>query len=126
MIEILKGFPDNILAMEGVGKITADDYRNVLIPEAERRLAKHQAIKLFCILGSRFDGLTPGAAWADLKLGVSHWNQFEQMAVVTDTSWIRDSLLLFGPIYHHPIKVFPTTELDVAKKWIAEKEPAKS
>ncbi len=122
MIELLKGFSDDILAVEGVGKITAADYREVMIPEAKRRIDDNETIRLLCVLGSRFDGLTPGAAWADLKLGVSRWNAFGRMAVVTDSPWIKDALALFGPIYHHPVRTFPTAQIDAARKWIVEQD----
>ena len=121
MIELLKeDYPDDVLAIEAVGKITAEDYRNILIPEANRRIEKHKTIRLLCILGTRFEGLTPGAAWSDLKFGVSRWNQFGRLAVVTDAVWIRDAILLFAPIYHHPVRVFPNSEVEVAKAWILE------
>ncbi len=32
MIEILPGYPDDVLAISGAGRVTANDYRDVLIP----------------------------------------------------------------------------------------------
>lgn len=121
MLEILKDYPDNVLAVSGTGRVTADDYRDVLIPEANRRIGKHGAIRLFCYLGPKFEGLTAGAAWADLKLGVSRWHQIGRMAVVTDVAWIKDAVLLFAPIFHHPVRTFANDEFEAAHSWIIEK-----
>ena len=136
MIEILKGYPDGVLAISGKGRVTAEDYRDVLIPEANRRIGKHGTIRLFCHLGPEFAGLTAGAAWSDLKLGISRWNQIDRIAVVTDVEWIADALRLFAPIFHHainilrwgehrPVRSFPNSELRAASDWIVAVDDVK-
>jgi hypothetical protein len=122
MITMLEGFPDHILAVSGVGKVTAEDYRDTLIPEATRRIEKFGKMRLFCVLGDQFEGLTAGAAWADLSLGVSRWNEFDRLAVITDSTWIKDAILLLAPIYRHPMRVFSTAERDAARAWILEED----
>jgi hypothetical protein len=72
MIEILPDYPDDILAISGVGRITANDYRDVLIPQAEGRIARHGSLHLLYYLGPQYEDLDPGAAWSDLAFGVSH------------------------------------------------------
>ncbi|MEZ5855184.1 MAG: STAS/SEC14 domain-containing protein [Hyphomicrobiaceae bacterium] len=124
MIEILKDYPDDVLAVTGKGRVTAEDYREVLIPEANRRIEKYGTIRLFCHLGADFDGLTAGAAWSDLKLGISRWNQIGRMVVVTDVTWIRDAVYLFAPIFHHPVRTFANKDLEAARAWILEREVA--
>ncbi|SLN31220.1 hypothetical protein PEL8287_01456 [Roseovarius litorisediminis] len=79
MIKILDNFPDDVLAMECIGKVTADDYRDGLIPEVTARLKKHKSLRALCLIGEGFKGYAPGAAWSDFTFGVSHWNQFSRM-----------------------------------------------
>lgn len=124
MIEVLKGYPDSVLVVEGIGTITADDYSKVLVPEADRRIAAHEKIRLLCHLGERYKGLTAGAAWADTRLGIDHWNGFERIAIVTDAAWIRDSIRLFAPLFRYPMKVFPNAEFAAARHWLLEPVPA--
>jgi hypothetical protein len=124
MIEALKGYPDDVLAISGTGRITAQDYRDLLIPEARRRIEKHGVIRLFCYLGPQFEGLTAGAAWSDLKFGISRWNEIGRIAVVTDAKWIKVAFRLFAPIFHHAVRTFPGTELDRAAQWIVAKDNA--
>jgi hypothetical protein len=38
MFEIMPGFPEVVLAVRGKGRVSAEDYRNTLIPEALRRI----------------------------------------------------------------------------------------
>lgn len=120
MIEIASGFPERIFAVEGKGRISAEDYRDVLIPEANRRIEKFGSIRMLCHLGAGFDGLTPGAAWSDLKFGLSRWDEIERLAVVTNSAWITDAIRLFAPLYPHPMRAFADSELAEAKAWIME------
>lgn len=122
MIEILNGFPDDVLAVSGTGRITADDYRDVLIPEATRRAARHSRMRVFYLLGSRFGGLTAGAAWLDFKFGVSHWKNFSRIAVVSDVGWIRYAVRIFAPLLTSPVRVFATADETEARTWIVADE----
>ena len=120
MFEIMQGFPDHILAVGGKGRISAEDYRDTLIPEALRRIKQHGSLRLLCYLGPEFEGMAPGAIWADTKLGLTHWGDFGRMAVVTDAKWIVNAVRLFAPLFHHPVRVFPTDHLENAKRWIVQ------
>ena len=126
MLKVLPGFPDDVLAVEGIGEVTAEDYRNVLIPAALAKMKQHKHLKLFCHLGSQFKGLSAGAAWQDTKLGIAHWGDWGRLAVVTDTGWITDAVRLFAPLFHHPVRAFPNAEVESAKSWIKEAEPRKA
>lgn len=120
MIELMSGYPDNVLAFSGTGEVTADDYRNVLIPETEARMARHDRVDIIYYLGTEFKGMTTAAAWEDLRLGLSRWSAFGRIAIVTDTEWIKDAMRLFAPLYHHPVRVFAAKDLEAARKWILE------
>ena len=118
MIEILPGYPDDVLGISGVGRVTANDYRDVLIPEAEARIARHGTVRILYYLGSKYEGLDPAAVWSDLKFGLSHWSKFGRIALVTDVAWIRDEAHLFAPFFHHAFRIFGAAELDAASAWI--------
>ena len=124
MIEILPGYPDDVLAISGAGHVTADDYRNVLIPEAEARIARHGSVRILYYLGPIYQGFDPTAAWSDLKFGLSHWSKFGRIALVTDVGWIRNAARLFAPFFHHAFRVFGAAELDEASAWIREADGA--
>ena len=71
MIELLEGLPDNVVGVEGVGEVAADDYKSVLVPAAEAALKRHERVRLLYVLGDRFDRVSAGAAWEDTKLGLA-------------------------------------------------------
>jgi stage II sporulation SpoAA-like protein len=112
MFEIMQGFPDDVLAVGGKGRISAEDYRDTLIPEALRRIKHHGSLRLLCYLGPEFEGATPGAIWADTKLALTHWGDFGRIAVVTDVKWLVNAVDLFAPLFHYPVRVFPKDRLE--------------
>jgi len=124
MIEILHDAPQDVLTISATGQVTADDYKNVLIPAVERHIRRYGHVPILCIVGPKFEGISAGAAWEDLKFGVSHWSDMGRLAVVSDVGWIRDSALLISPFFHAPVRVFAYADLDSARQWLAEPPPA--
>ena len=47
MIELLKGFPENIVAVSCEGKVTKSDYDTVLVPTVEKALKTHDMVRLY-------------------------------------------------------------------------------
>ena len=67
----------------------------------------------------RFDGLSGGALWQDLKLGVEHLTHWGRIALVTDVDWMIQLTALFGWMTPGELKRFPLTERDAAIAWAA-------
>jgi hypothetical protein len=118
MIEVIPDLPGNVVGIEGVGEVTSDDYKNVLIPAAEAALEKQEKVRLLYVLGERFDGYSAGAVWEDTKLGLEHLRGWELMAVVTDVDWIAHALKAVGWMIPAEIRVFPTNERAAAEAWV--------
>jgi SpoIIAA-like len=118
MIEMLPGLPGNVVGVEGVGEVSSDDYKNVLIPAVEAALEKHDKVRLLYVLGERFDRIGAGAALEDAKLGLEHLRGWELMAVVTDVEWIGHALKAVGWMIPAKIRVFPTSERATAEAWV--------
>ncbi len=118
MIDILPDYPDNVLAVSGSGRITADDYRKVLVPEAEQRIARNGSIAVLYYLGPTYKGFSTSAAWSDLLFGLSRWSAFGRIAIVTDVVWVRDSASLFAPFFRGALRVFGASDLRQASAWI--------
>ena len=83
MMTLLEGYPDSVLAVEGQGTITAEDYQQVLLPAMSERLSRHPRLRLLYVMGDEFEGFTAGAAWEDSKVGMKHFTHFERVALVT-------------------------------------------
>src|SRR5271155_73146 len=55
MFRFVDGLPSDVMAIEAIGKVTHDDYRNILIPKAEAMLAKGP-IRMLYVIGKEFTG----------------------------------------------------------------------
>jgi SpoIIAA-like len=118
MIEMLPGLPGNVIGVEGVGEVSSDDYKNVLIPAVEAALENHDKVRLLYVLGERFDRVSAGAALEDAKLGLEHLRGWELMAVVTDVEWIGHALKAVDWMIPAKIRVFSTSERAAAEAWV--------
>lgn len=120
MLTILDGFPGDVLAVAAKGRVTADDYRDVLVPAAEARLARHGKIRMLFHLGEGFGDYAPGAILADAEFGLGHLHDLGRTALVTDAGWIADAARLFAPFVHVPFRVFPNDDYKAACDWILD------
>jgi hypothetical protein len=119
MINLLTDLPPNVLGIEAVGHVSAEDYREVLEPAVEKALAGHDKLRLLYVLGEEFEGYSAGAAWEDTKLGIGHWNAWERIAVVTDRGWIRDAVRAVAWMLPGEVRVFAVERRDDARDWVA-------
>ncbi len=118
MIEALPNFPGNVVAFVCKGHVTRADYEAVLVPVVEKALQQQKKIRLYYQIGAEFAGIDAGALWEDFKVGVAHLSRWERIAVVTDVDWIRHTIRIFGFLMPGDVKVFPTSEMAVAREWI--------
>ncbi len=117
MIDVLPGMPDGVVGVETRGKLSAEDYRDVLMPALAQAA---QSGELRCVLViDDFDGMTAGAMWDDVKLGVEHLRKWRRLAVVTDLEWMRHLVGLFTWTIPGQVKVFPRAAQSEAVTWAA-------
>ena len=110
--------PDYIVGISASGEVDAKDYETVLMPALDTALKKHNRIRVLYQLTPEFTGFTSGAIWDDSKLGLSHWNAWEKIAVVADIPWVAHATRMFAFFMPGMVKVFSNTELANAKRWI--------
>src|SRR5579863_10127352 len=119
MLERLNNLPVGIDGVEAIGKVTKEDYEQVIAPLIEDARRKGRHIRFLYCVGPRFEGFTPGAAWEDAKIGIHNLRLFDACAVVSDTGWIRESTRLAGFLMPCPVRVFANRELEQAAAWLA-------
>ncbi len=61
MIEMVEGFPDNVVGILAKGEVTRKDYLEVVIPAVEKGLRRNAKVRLYYELGSEFTGIDLGA-----------------------------------------------------------------
>jgi hypothetical protein len=117
MIRAIDGMPDGTLGFEAVGKVTADDYRQVLVPAVEAAIEQGD-VRLLILLGEDFDTYSADAVWADMKLGAGHLRGWKRVAVVSDADWLENSVKALGWLLPGKWRVFETDDLDDAQEWL--------
>ncbi|MHA1134678.1 MAG: STAS/SEC14 domain-containing protein [Alphaproteobacteria bacterium] len=120
MIELLKGFPDNVVALACHGHVSREDYDKVLVPAVDKALQSNDKVRLLYEIGGDFEGYDVGAAWEDFKVGMEHFSRWERIAVITDIEWIKHSMQLFSFVMPGTARVYPTTEAAKARLWITQ------
>ena len=117
MIKELDGLPSGVIGFETAGKLSAEDYRDVVLPALERAAASGEV--RFVVVIPEFQGMSGGALWQDLKVGVEHLRAWKRIALVTDIGWMSDMTALFGWMTPGQVKVFPLAQRDEAIRWAA-------
>ena len=118
MIEPLAGFPDNVVAVVGKGRVTKADYDTVLVPAVVEALGRHRKVRLYYEIAGDFSGIDAEAMWEDFKIGMEHLLRWERVAVVSDVGWIRQAVRLWRFLMPAPLRDFSTSEAAQARKWI--------
>src|SRR6516162_9805475 len=114
MLELIEGLPKNVVGIAASGKVTMQDCQDVLLPAIERSRKRHDKIRLYYELNSRF----PGSAWDDLDLGLEHASCCERVAIVTDIGWVRLTVKALRFLIPGKIRVFPTIQAEEGRAWI--------
>ena len=118
MLKPIAGLPDGVVGFEAAGRIEASDYTDVLMPAIDRLVEQGRDVRIVLIF-ERFDGMSGGGAWQDLKLGVEHLTKWKRIALVTDLDWMITVTSLFGWMTPGELRRFPIAERDRAIAWAA-------
>jgi SpoIIAA-like len=116
----IQGLPATVVGIEAHEKVTADDYREVLIPavEAAESASDDGKVRMLFVFGQEFPGTTAGADWEDLKLGLGHFRHWERIAIVGDSDWLRHTIQALSWAMPGDVRMFTTSELGEASAWI--------
>lgn len=119
MLKELASVPAGIQALEAVGTVTTQDYDRVFAPLVDRVRRTKGRMRLLYQFGPGFERITPGALWADTRLGVGYLAALDGCAVVSDIEWIRAPARGIGAWMPCPLRVYGNAERDDAVAWLA-------
>jgi hypothetical protein len=117
MIEVLPEFPDGVMGLRCADHVTRQDYETVLIPALNAAFKQHKTLRAYCEIVS-FRGMSPGAMWDDVKVGMEHLAHWERVAIVTDIDWISHTTKLFAFLWPGEMRVFSLSGAEQARAWI--------
>jgi SpoIIAA-like len=120
MLEKLEELPAGVIGYRATGHVTADDYRDVLVP-ALREQAEVGKIRLVFEIGPGFEEFELGALVQDARtgitLGIGHHSAWKRCALVTDLDWMAKAMHAFAWLAPGEVRTFAPSELDDAKEW---------
>jgi SpoIIAA-like len=117
MIKELGDMPPGVIGFEATGTIRAEDYRDVVLPALERAAVGGEV--RFVVVIPEFHGMSGGAVWQDLKVGVGHLRAWKRIALVTDIEWMSHLSTLSGLMTPGEIRHFPLAQRAEAIAWAA-------
>jgi hypothetical protein len=113
----LSGLPSGVIGFEVTGTLNAADYRDVVLPALERAAASGEV--RFVIVIPEFHGMSGGALWQDLKVGIEQLRAWKRIALVTDIEWMNLMTSLFGWMTPGEVRHFPLAQRAEALAWAA-------
>ena len=122
MIERITDVPDGVLGFEAVGEVSAEDYRDVVVPAIASLAASGGDARVLLVLGPRFERFSAGAMWQDAKMAFEHVH-WARAALVTDVDWIRHVTGAFGWMVPGEFRTFAVADREAATAWVAGGAP---
>ena len=119
MIQKMTGLPDYVAGFTARGKVTRDDYTQVVNPEIERVLQQHGHIHFLLELQTGTGNFTAGAWMSDALIGLKHLTKWKKMAIVSDQKAVEKMTDIISPIMPGESKGFALSELEQAKQWVS-------
>jgi hypothetical protein len=118
MIRVSEKSEGKVVVLEAEGRLTDQDYKQVLIPRLESVISERGKARVLFDLGEKFRGWEWKALWDDARFGIAHRNDFEKMAVITDRRWISWAAKVGARFVGGEIKTFSPNQRAEACSWI--------
>ena len=120
MIERIDEMPAGTIGLRASGKLTRDEYRQVLEPALREGIDSGELRLLFVL--TDFDGLEAAAVPEDIKTGFSAWfghhSAWKRFALVTDTEWVAKAIHMFAWMTPGDVMISDLDKLEEAKAWV--------
>ncbi len=120
MIEQIQDLPANVVGFRGTGKITKNEYDSSLLPAVDMLADSTGSLRYLFVLDSDVSNISTGAWYDDIKVGLEHLLQWKKIAIVSDQKYVNKFTQVFGTVMPGEVRAFTLSELDEAKKWVAE------
>ena len=121
MIEIMSETEGNILVIKATGKLTAGDYEEVFIPKINQLIQDYKKVKVVVFLAENFSGWELGAAWDDAMFGIQHRNDFEKLAIVGGSKWVKWATKVGSHFMDGQVAIYDIPDFQNAVAWAKEK-----
>lgn len=122
MVERMDDVPAGVIGLRASGKLTKEDYTEVLEPALKEAMGSGEARVVFVL--TDFDGLDLDAAFEDIKTGLgvefARRKEWKRLTLVTDIDWVARAMRMFAWAMPGELAVYDDLDkLEEAKSWAA-------
>jgi len=121
MVERIVDMPAGTIGFRASGKLTPEDYREVLVPTLREAVDSGEVRMLFVL--SDFEELEPKAWIEDAKtgfeLGFLKHSAWKRSAIASDAEWVKKAFRMFAWMTPGEVKVFDLGQEAEARAWVA-------
>jgi hypothetical protein len=121
MVAKIEDMPAGTIGFRASGKLTPEDYKDVLVPTLRDAVEAGEVRMLFVL--SDFEELEPRAWLEDaktgLELGFLKHSAWKRSAIVSDADWVKKAFRMFAWMTPGEVKVFDLDQEDEARGWVA-------
>lgn len=89
MLQILPRSQGNVVGVTCSGKVTGQDYRDILLPTISRIIAEHGKARVLFDCDDNFMGYEAKALLEDMRYSFRHRHQLERFAVINGPGWLN-------------------------------------
>ncbi len=122
MVEVISGLPAYVAGFRATGKVTRDDYREVIYPLVDSIAKAFGKINYLLVIETPLSNYSTGAWIDDAVLGIKYFTKWNKLAVVSRSDGIKKFTDGFGKLIPGETKGFKLEELPVAKEWISKQK----
>jgi hypothetical protein len=119
MLQLMHDVPPGALGIRATGKVTADDYLNVVFPAFTEYAKTTRALKYLLLLETSVSNFAIEAWLNDAVLGFQYLTRWNKVAIVTNQQGVITFTDIVGKLAPGEYKGFRLSELVKAKEWLA-------
>lgn len=119
MIDVISDLPNGVIGVRLSGKVTGEEYQQVLDPLIETALSGGAKISALIVYEDDAE-LSSGAMWQDTKLGLKNPTAWKRIALVSQRSWVDRLTPVMSAMMPGEIKSFDSDEIEAAKIWLTD------
>jgi len=116
----IAGLPQNVIGFEAVGKVVADDYKNVFDPAVAKAAEANGKVRVLFVLGHDYASFSTGAMIQDGRAGAAERKAWDRIAVVSDHNHILGTIHAFAWMVPGDVRTYAMDQMDAAKAWLRE------
>ncbi len=119
MIRELKDLPDNVVGFRATGKVTKEDYDDVVFPVVKKHISEKHPLNYLFFVDTSLGSFSAGAWLMDVWLGLKEIAKWKRVAIVSDDEGIRQFTDRYGHLVPGEYKGFASDGIQRAITWVS-------